>query len=468
MRVNQLIEVVPSPRQIAWQQTEYYGFIHFGINTMTNLEWGFGDESLELFNPMELDGELWVKQLKEAQMQGVILTCKHHDGFCLWPTATTDYSVANTPWKKGAADLVKEVSDACHKYGLKFGVYLSPWDRHEPCYGSGQDYNDFYVAQLTELLTNYGDIFSIWLDGANGEGPNGKKQTYDWERYYEVMRRLQPNAAISVCGPDVRWCGNEAGQTRPEEWSVVPIELQDLEKIAEHSQQIDDGQFSRKLTSGDEDLGSRQALENYQGELVWFPAEVNTSIRPGWFYHPEEDNQVRNVDELYQMYLKTVGGNSTFLLNIPPNTAGVIHENDLEVLKKLAEKIQQVKDQSVIKQAKLNVSSAVSEIQLNDLLSDEMPFWQSQSDDQAPWIKVVWETEQLLQRIVLKEAIQASQRVEAFTVYYEEAGEYKIATKGTMIGYQKILESAPIQTKKIRVVFDAFRGAPTITQINLN
>ncbi|MFC4709962.1 alpha-L-fucosidase [Enterococcus eurekensis] len=343
MRVNQLIEVVPSPRQIAWQQTEYYGFIHFGINTMTNLEWGFGDESLELFNPMELDGELWVKQLKEAQMQGVILTCKHHDGFCLWPTATTDYSVANTPWKKGAGDLVKEVSDACHKYGLKFGVYLSPWDRHEPCYGSGQDYNDFYVAQLTELLTNYGDIFSIWLDGANGEGPNGKKRTYDWERYYEVMRRLQPNAAMSVCGPDVRWCGNEAGQTRPEEWSVVPIELQDLEKIAEHSQQIDDGQFSRKLTSGDEDLGSRQALENYQGELVWFPAEVNTSIRPGWFYHPEEDNQVRNVDELYQMYLKTVGGNSTFLLNIPPNTAGVIHENDLEVLKKLAEKFNKLK-----------------------------------------------------------------------------------------------------------------------------
>ena len=174
-------------------------------------------------------------------MQGVILTCKHHDGFCLWPTATTDYSVANTPWKKGAGDLVKEVSDACHKYGLKFGVYLSPWDRHEPCYGSGQDYDDFYVAQLTELLTNYRDIFSIWLDGANGEGQNGKKQMYDWERYYEVMRRLQPNAAMSVCGPDVRWCGNEAGQTRPEEWSVVPIELQDLEKIAEHSQQIDDG-----------------------------------------------------------------------------------------------------------------------------------------------------------------------------------------------------------------------------------
>lgn len=236
----------------------------------------------------------------------------------------------------------------------------------------------------------------------------------------------------------------------------------------EHSQQIDDGQFSRKLTSCDEDLGSRQALENYQGELVWFPAEVNTSIRSGWFYHSEEDNQVRNVDELYQMYLKTVGGNSTFLLNIPPNKAGVIHENDLEVLNQLAEKIQQVKDQHLIKQAQLQLSSAISDIQLDDLLSDEASFWQSQSDDQAPWIKVVWETEQLLHRIVLKEAIQASQRVEAFTVYYEEAGEYKIATKGTIIGYQKILEFAPIQTKKIRVVFDTFRGAPIITQINLN
>ena len=330
MNSEQLTAAKPSERQMAWQQTEFYGFIHFGINTMTNREWGLGDEPLELFNPEALDADLWVQQLKAAQMHGVILTCKHHDGFCLWPTQTTAYSVANTPWKKGQGDLVKEVSVACQKHGLKFGVYLSPWDRHETCYGSGQAYNNFYITQLTELLTHYGEIFSVWLDGANGEGPNGKSQSYDWDRYYEVIRRLQPNAVISVCGPDVRWCGNEAGQTRAQEWSVVPKELQDLEKIAEHSQQIDDGQFSRKMTSGDEDLGSRAVLENYQGELVWFPAEVNTSIRPGWFYHEEEDEQVRSVEELYQIYLKSVGGNSTFLLNIPPNQAGQIHENSLD------------------------------------------------------------------------------------------------------------------------------------------
>lgn len=468
MKVEELVKIVPSPRQIAWQQTEYYGFIHFGINTMTNLEWGFGDEPLDLFNPKQLDGDRWVRQLKEAQMQGVILTSKHHDGFCLWPTATTDYSVKHTPWKNGTGDLVKEVAEACHKYGLKFGVYLSPWDRHEPSYGSGRAYDDLYVAQLTELLTNYGEIFSIWLDGANGEGPNGKKQTYDWERYYEVMRRLQPDAAISVCGPDVRWCGNEAGQTRPQEWSVVPIELQNLEKIAEHSQQIDDGAFSRKLTSGDEDLGSREVLQNYQGELVWFPAEVNTSIRPGWFYHPEEDNQVRDVAELYAIYLKTVGGNSTFLLNLPPNKEGLIHENDLAVLKELGQKIIQVKDQTLIANAKLHVSSARRAITLSDLLADDRPFWQSQPEDQAPFIEISWDEEQRIQRVSLKEAIQESQRVEAFTIYYEAEDELKVAERGTMIGYQKIVEFPAIETKRIRIVFEQFRAAPTITQININ
>lgn len=468
MNSKQLTAVKPSERQIAWQQTEFYGFIHFGINTMTNREWGLGDEEPSLFNPQKLAADLWVQQLKAAQMQGVILTCKHHDGFCLWPTKTTDYSVANTPWKNGQGDLVKEVADACQKHGLKFGVYLSPWDRHEACYGSGQAYDDFYLAQLTELLTHYGEIFSVWLDGANGEGPNGKKQTYDWARYYATIRRLQPNAAISVCGPDVRWCGNEAGQTREKEWSVVPIELRDVEKIAEHSQQVDDGEFSRKVTSGDEDLGSREALANYQGTLVWYPAEVNTSIRPGWFYHETEDEQVRSVEELYQIYLHSVGGNATFLLNLPPTPQGEIHENDVRVLKALGEKIRQLQDQATIQQGTLSYSSSVVPVRLTDLWQNTGVTWQSELTDTKPFLQIDWSKPQTLSRLQLQEDIRQSQRIEAFTVYYYHNHQWKKWGEGGIVGYKKILELPTVETTGVKIVFQAYREFPTIQQININ
>ena len=468
MRVTELTKIVPSPRQLAWQETEYYGFIHFGINTMTDREWGFGDEPLELFNPTKLDADLWVKQLAKSQMKGVILTCKHHDGFCLWPTKTTDYSVKNTPWRKGTGDLVKEVAAACQKYGLKFGVYLSPWDRNHPSYGGGQAYNDLYAEQLTELLTQYGEIFSVWLDGANGEGPNGKRQEYDWARTNEIVRQLQPNAVISVCGPDVRWCGNEAGNTREQEWSIVPVELQDLEKIAERSQQIDDGEFARKVTSGDDDLGSREVLANYQGELVWFPAEVNTSIRPGWFYHEAEDDDVRSVEALYQIYLKSVGGNATFLLNVPPNKEGEIHENDLAVLAELGKKIICLKDETLIQQGKLSYSSSVSEVTLQDLLESKDKVWRSLDSDEKPSLQVDWETPQSLQRIILQEDIRQSQRIEAFIVYYYHNHQWKKWGEGGMVGYQRILELPRITTTGVRIVFKEYREYPTILKLVMN
>lgn len=217
------VSITPSPRQLAWQQLEFYAFFHFGINTFTNREWGDGSENPALFDPDALDADQWVQAVKKAGMRAVILTCKHHDGFCLWPSAFTDHSVKNSPWKNGQGDMVREVSDACRRHGLKFGVYLSPWDRHDSRYGTGKAYDDYYVDQLTELATNYGELFCFWFDGACGEGKNGKKQSYDWLRYYATVRRLQPDAVISVCGPDVRWCGNEAGVCRSSEWSVVPL-----------------------------------------------------------------------------------------------------------------------------------------------------------------------------------------------------------------------------------------------------
>lgn len=224
---KRLVKAVPSARQIAYENMEFFCFIHFTVNTFTGSEWGDGTEPESIFNPTELDARQWAKTAAEGGMKGLILTCKHHDGFCLWPSKYTEHSIKNSPYKNGKGDIVRETAEACREFGLKFGVYLSPWDRNNSSYGKGKEYDDYYLNQLTELLTEYGDIFVIWLDGACGEGPNGKVQKYDWQRYYKVMRELQPNAVISISGPDIRWCGNEAGEVRPSEWSVVAKDMTD-------------------------------------------------------------------------------------------------------------------------------------------------------------------------------------------------------------------------------------------------
>lgn len=323
--VRRAASVTPSARQLAWQALEFYGFVHFGINTFTGREWGDGSESPALFCPDRLDPGQWAEAAASAGMRGLILTCKHHDGFCLWPSRLTGHTVAAIPWRGGKGDVVREAAEACRRAGLRFGVYLSPWDRHDPRYGTGRAYDEYYIGQLTELLTGYGELFCIWMDGACGEGANGKVQQYDWPAYFETVRRLQPGAVLSICGPDVRWCGNEAGQGRAAEWSVVPAALQAANYTAAHSQKAEGGGFSRSLGSQDADLGSRAVLEQNAaqgGELVWYPAEVDTSIRPGWFYHPGEDAAVRSPEELFRIYLGSVGANAALLLNLPPRPDG--------------------------------------------------------------------------------------------------------------------------------------------------
>ncbi|MBW7458843.1 alpha-L-fucosidase, partial [Paenibacillus sepulcri] len=338
--IREAAGTIPSQRQLSWQELEFYGFIHFTVNTFTDQEWGNGDESPSIFDPRELDAAQWVEVCQSAGMKGLILTCKHHDGFCLWPSAYTGHSVKSSPWKDGQGDLVREVSDACRAAGLKFGIYVSPWDRHEPSYGSSPEYNTYFVNQLRELLTNYGELFCVWFDGACGEGPNGKRQVYDWDAYYGIIRQHQPNAVISVCGPDVRWCGNEAGHTRTAEWSVVPASMKDNEKIQANSQQADDREFAKRVGSENDDLGSRRILADTD-EVAWYPAEVNTSIRPGWFYHSSEDDLVKPLDELMDLYERIVGGNSAFLLNLPPDQRGLIHENDARRMRELGERIRE-------------------------------------------------------------------------------------------------------------------------------
>lgn len=378
-------------------------------------------------------------------MKGLILTCKHHDGFCLWPSAHTKHSVASSPFRGGRGDIVREVADACKRGGIAFGVYLSPWDRNHPLYGSGKPYDDYFVAQLTELLTEYGPIFSVWFDGACGEGPNGKKQYYDWDRYYAVIRALQPNACIHVCGPDVRWCGNEAGDTREAEWSVVPLRTRDTEKVASASQQADDTAFrQRAIRAQDRDLGSREILKDEQ-ELIWYPAEVNTSIRPGWFWHAAEDDQVRPLEKLIDIYEKSVGGNATFLLNIPPTREGLFHENDVTRLKELG--------------AYIRNSYA------RNLLDEEGAVCNNTEDGRV--ITVTLPRTRHIRRIVLMEDLRCSQRVERYEIDTRVGDTWQTVSRGTVIGHKRIAVLQSIVTDAIRIRITDVRIKPIMRFVGI-
>lgn len=465
MTEKDMVKIVPSERQIAHQQTEFYAFVHFTVNTFTGLEWGDGTESEEIFNPRKMDAGQWVESIRAAGMKGLILTCKHHDGFCLWPSKYTKHTIAQSPYKGGKGDIVREVSDACRKAGIKFGVYLSPWDRNQKLYGTGKPYDDYFVNQLTELLTGYGDVFSVWFDGACGEGANGKKQIYDWERYYQVIRELQPEACISVCGPDVRWCGNEAGDTRESEWSVVPERTKDTEKIAEDSQQEDDGKFrERKIRAQDKDLGSRKALEG-EDRLIWYPAEVNTSIRPGWFYHEQEDEKVRTLEELWHIYTHSVGGNATFLLNIPPTQEGLFHENDAQRLREFGEYLRKAFEHNLLEGAVLAGENAQEGHGIENVREDTYDTYYKPADGQRQnTITIEFGKEVTISNIVMKENIKLSQRVERFRILADEG---RVIGEGTTIGYKKIVHIPETKVKKITIQILESRVCPTFSFIGI-
>ena len=307
----------PSPSQLAWQRDELALFLHFGVNTFTDREWGDGSEDPTLFTPAALDAGQWARAARAAGARALILTAKHHDGFCLWPSGLTTHSVARSAWRGGAGDVVREFTDACRREGLRAGLYLSPWDRNAPVYGDSPRYNDFYCAQLTELLTRYGPIAEVWFDGANGEGPNGRRQAYDWPRIFGLVRRLQPRAVMfSDAGPDVRWCGNEAGAAGDPNWSTM-----------------DPTAVPYPGASGDGVIAALQSGDPHGS--VWRPAETDTSIRPGWFHHPGEDQRVKSLDQLTDIWFTSVGRNSKLLLNVPPTRQGLLHATDVARLAEL-------------------------------------------------------------------------------------------------------------------------------------
>ena len=467
---KRLIKAVPTARQLAYENMEFFCFIHFTVNTFTGSEWGDGTEPESIFNPTELDARQWAKTAAEGGMKGLILTCKHHDGFCLWPSKYTEHSIKNSPYKNGKGDIVRETAEACREFGLKFGVYLSPWDRNNESYGKGKEYDDYYLNQLTELLTEYGDIFVIWLDGACGEGPNGKVQKYDWQRYYKVMRELQPNAVISISGPDIRWCGNEAGEVIHSEWIVVAKDMTDPAITAALSQQEDNEEFrNRPLDETQTDLGSRERLAN-EKELAWYPAETDVSIRPGWFYHEEEDNQVRSFENLKDIYLKSVGGNTTLLLNLPPMKNGRIHETDVANLKKLGSFISTAFAYNLLDEAGITTIPPLDcrEQEPGVMRTDDYKtYFMNEEGTNKLMIKINWVEKKKLNYLVLKEAIPFSQRVEKFKICYEENGNMKECYNGTTIGYKRIVDLKGIQTDCLAIVIEDSRVAPVMSFVGV-
>jgi alpha-L-fucosidase len=429
--------VVPTERQLRWQALEFQAFVHFGMNTFTDREWGEGTEDPRLFNPTDFDADQWVDAVRAAGIRGLIVTAKHHDGFCLWPSRFTGHSVKASPWKDGKGDVVGEVAAACRKGGLAFGVYLSPWDRHEPSYGDSQRYNEHFKNQLRELLTNYGEISEVWFDGACGEGPNGKRQVYDWAGYFALIRELQPGAVISIMGPDARWIGNEAGVTRESEWSVIPVVGSDDAPDEKNPGGI------AGLDAQAKDLGSFGRIAEVArqgGRLIWYPGQVDVSIRPGWFYHAAEDGKVKTLAHLLEIYYTSVGGNAQLLLNIPPDQRGRIHENDARQLKELGDRLRATFAENLAAGALQGTGPGEDRPSRTYELAGPKRF----------------------NVIMMKEDLHEGQRIESFALdAWDGKGWLEIA-KGTTVGWKKLLRFPAVEVGKVRVRILKARGEVAI------
>ena len=450
---------VPEPKQVEWQQMETYAFIHFGLNTFNDREWGYGDTDPKTFNPTNLDCEQWAQTLVKAGMKGVILTAKHHDGFCLWPFEGTDYSVKNSPWKNGQGNVVKELSEACKKYGLKFAVYLSPWDRHQANYGT-PEYLPYFYAQLHDLLTNYGPVFEVWFDGANGgDGWYGgakdirtidRKNYYNYPRIYEMLDSIQPQAIIfSDGGPGCRWVGNEKGFAGATNWS-----------------------FLRK---GEVHPGYDKSYELQYGHPdgnQWVPAECDVSIRPGWFYHPEEDDRVKSPDQLVDLYYRSVGHNATLLLNFPVDRRGLIHPVDSANAVRFHEMIQQQLKMNLVAGMIPKVSNERGGDFVASALTDDNfdTYWATEDGVTTADIEFSFDTPTRMNRMMLQEYIPLGQRVKAFVVEYLDKDTWlpvKLNEETTTIGYKRLLRFETVETKGIRIRITDARGPLCLSNVGV-
>jgi alpha-L-fucosidase len=398
----------PSVQQLRWHEMEYYMFIHFGVNSFTNLEWGEGAENPTVFNPKKLDCRQWASIAKKAGMKAIILTVKHHDGFCLWPSAYTEHDVANSSWRNGKGDLLKELSAACKEYGLKLGFYISPWDRNNPIYGKDdQAYNAYFNNQLKEILTQYGPVFEVWFDGANGDRENPEKyQAYDWTGFKQTIRSLQPDAVIFGAGyADLRWVGNERGIASETNWCT----------------------FDSKQRNPSEDAPIPLLQAGIKDGDLWWPAETDVSIRPGWFYHPEEDTRVKSTDQLEKIYFESVGRNTNLLLNIPIDRDGLVNPADSIALMQLRARLDATFSQNIALKSKKNWEKNILTLDLKEKSTFDV--------------------------ISLKENISQGQMIDGWKVEAWVDQKWISLGEGTTVGYQRWLILPKTTSSKIRIHF---------------
>ncbi len=450
---------VPSAAQLAWHELEQYAFIHFTTNTFTDKEWGFGDEPESIFNPTELNVNQWVQVIKEAGLRAIILTAKHHDGFCLWPSEYTEHSIKNSPYKNGNGDLVKELAEASRREGLLFGIYLSPWDRNHPEYGRPA-YVTYYRNQLKEIFTNYGPVFEMWFDGANGGdghygGANETRRIdgstyYDWPGTISMVRKMEPSVLFfSDAGPDIRWVGNERGIAGETNWNTIS----------------NDTLFAGKA-------GIEQLLNTGHPEgTSWIPAEVDVSIRPGWFYHASQDTLVKTPEKLFEIYLTSVGRGSNLLLNIPPDRRGLIHERDVEALRGWKALVEQAFSKNLANGAVASASSvrgnarAFGAHNLTD--SDKETYWATDDDTINASVEITLNQPTTISYLLLSEYIKLGQRVKSFKAEALVDNEWMEIAKGTTIGYKRILKTAPVESDKVRVTIVDAKACPALSAIEL-
>lgn len=447
---------LPTPQQMAWHELEYYAFVHFNMNTFTDMEWGLGGESPSLFNPTELDTYQWAKVAKEAGMKGIILTAKHHDGFCLWPSAYTEHSVKNSPWQNGRGDVIKELKAACDANGLKMGIYLSPWDRNHPDYGR-PEYITYYRNQMIELLTNYGEIFEFWVDGANGgDGYYGganetrnvdRRSYYDWDSTFALAKSLQPNmVSFSDGGPEVRWVGNENGFADRTNWAPL--------RRAEFAPGVAD---TKALGRG------------HMDGTHWVAAECDVSIRPGWYYHASQDDQVKTLDQLLDIYYKSIGRNANLLLNLPVDRRGLVHENDVKALMLLRKTLDETFANDLAKTATIRATNERGNDYAENLITDgrKDTYWATKDEVTQSSIQLTWESPISFNRLLLQEFITLGQRVKSFKVKALVNQEWIEIANETTMGYKRILRLPTTTTSSIQISIEEAKASPTISNIEV-
>jgi alpha-L-fucosidase len=438
---------IPNEKQLEWFNMEYYGFIHFGPNTFTGNEWGHGDENPDVFNPTAIDTDQWARICKEAGMKGIVLTAKHHDGFCLWPSNYSTHTVRESKWMDGKGDILKMLSASCKKYDLKLGIYLSPWDMNHPDFTTDK-YNDVYVETIKEVLANYGDIFEFWYDGGD-TGKNGKKQIYDWERFDEVIRKYQPDIMINGCR-DLRWVGNEEGIAPTTCWATMDMDS-----------------LTKAGAKGDGSILSLYGTGVENGER-WSPAECDVSIRPGWFYRPNEDDKVKSVTELFDIYMCSVGRNSTLILNIPPDPRGLIPEKEERHLIQLKKYLEECFQTDLAAKAKVRATNSRRgpKFSVKNVLSPT-GYWATKDSILKASIFFEWDKPQIVNAVLLQEYIRLGQRIRKFSVEARLGGKWEKISEGTTIGHKHILRFEDVLTDKLRVNIEDAKAAITMARIGI-